>query len=77
MQILELGGQEGPEGSFHSHGLSLGEAQEVCTPDAAHGAGLGAVQGDQVELQRWAVKLMTTVRSHRVAVAFLTPGPEV
>lgn len=51
MQILESGGQEGAEGSRHPDGLSLREAQEVGAADAPHGAGLRAVQGDQVELR--------------------------
>lgn len=50
MEILESGRQEGPESSLHPDGLSLGEAQEVCTADAPHGAGLRAVQSNQVEL---------------------------
>lgn len=52
MEILESGGQEGPERSLHPDGLSLSEAQEVCAADAPHGAGLRAVQGDQVELRK-------------------------
>lgn len=52
VQILESGGQEGSEGSLHPEGLSLSEAQEVGTADASHEAGLWAVQGYQVELQR-------------------------
>lgn len=52
MEILEIGGQEGPESSLHPDGLSLSEAQEVCAADAPHGAGLRAVQGDQVELRK-------------------------
>lgn len=52
VQILESGGQEGSEGSLHPEGLSLSEAQEVGTADASHEAGLWAVQGNQVELQR-------------------------
>jgi len=50
VEILESGGQEGPESSLHPNGLSLGEAHEVCTSDAPHGTGLRAVQSDQVEL---------------------------
>lgn len=50
VEILESGRQEGPESSLHPDALSLGEAQEVCTADAPHGAGLRAVQSDQVEL---------------------------
>lgn len=51
VEILESRGQESPESSFHPNSLSLGEAQEVCTSDATHGASLRAVQGDQVQLQ--------------------------
>lgn len=54
VEILESGGQEGPEGSLHSDGLSLGEAQEVDATDSTHGAGLGGVQGNQVELHKQA-----------------------
>lgn len=49
VEILQSGGQECPEGSLHPDGLSLSEAQVVCTADAPHGAGLRAVQGDEVE----------------------------
>lgn len=52
VEVLQSGGQEGPESSLHPDGLSLSEAQEVCTTNAPHGAGLRAIQGDQVELQR-------------------------
>lgn len=50
VEILESGRQEGAEGSLHSDGLSLREAQEVGAADAPHGAGLRGVQGHQVEL---------------------------
>lgn len=50
VEVLQSGRQEGPEGSLHSDGLSLHEAQEVSAPDAPHGAGLRGVQGDQVQL---------------------------
>jgi len=50
VQVLQPGGQEGPEGPLHADGLSLSEAQEVGAADAPHGAGLRAVQGDEVEL---------------------------
>lgn len=46
VEILEFGGQEGPESSLHPKGLSLSEAHVVCTADAPHEAGLRAVQGD-------------------------------
>lgn len=36
VQVLKFSGQEGPESSLYSDGLSLGEAQEVCTSDAPH-----------------------------------------
>lgn len=52
MEILESGGQEGAESSLHPDGLSLSEAQEVGAADTPHGAGLRAVQGDQVELRK-------------------------
>lgn len=51
MEILESGRQEGAERSLHPDGLSLGEAQKVGATDAPHGAGLRAVEGDQVELR--------------------------
>lgn len=54
VEILESGGQEGPESSLHPDGLSLSEAHVVCAADAPHEAGLRAVQGDQVELREHA-----------------------
>lgn len=50
VQVLQFGGEEGPESSLHPDGLSLGEALVVCSADPPHGAGVGAVQGDEVEL---------------------------
>lgn len=50
VQILESGRQEGAERPLHSDCLSLCEAQEVGTTNAQHGAGLGRVEGNQVEL---------------------------
>lgn len=65
MEILESGGQEGPERSLHPDGLSLSEAQEVCTADAPHGAGLRAVQADQVELQKRVRAIFNFTLTHR------------
>lgn len=65
MEILESGGQEGPERSLHPDGLSLSEAQEVCTADAPHGAGLRAVQGDQVELRKRVGAIFNFTLTHR------------
>ncbi len=52
VEILEFGREEGPESSLHPNGLSLSEAQVVCTTDASHEAGLRAVQSDQMELRK-------------------------
>lgn len=52
MEILESGGEESAESSLHPDGLSLSEAQEVGAADTPHGAGVRAVQGDQVELRK-------------------------
>ena len=50
VQVLELGGEEGPERALHADGTGLGEAQVVGPSDALHGACLRAVQGNQVKL---------------------------
>ncbi|KAA8579643.1 hypothetical protein FQN60_006736 [Etheostoma spectabile] len=47
VEILEFGGQEGPEGSLHPDGLGLSEALVVCAADAPHPARLRDVQRDQ------------------------------
>lgn len=52
VEVLELGGQESPEGALQAHSTSLLETQEVCPSNAPHVAHLGSVQGDQVELSR-------------------------
>lgn len=52
VEVLESGGQEGPESALHPDGLSLGEAHEIGAVDAPHGASLRAVQSDEVELWR-------------------------
>lgn len=52
VQVLELGGQERPEGSLEAHGPCLLEAEEVGPADPSHVARLGRVQGDEVELER-------------------------
>lgn len=65
VEILEFGGQEGPESSLHPDGLGLTEAQEVHTADAPHGAGLRAVQGDQVELRKRVGVIFNFTLKHR------------
>lgn len=43
VEVLQLGGQEGPERSFHAYGPRLAEAQEVCPTDTPHGSSLGGI----------------------------------
>jgi len=54
VQVLELGGEEGPERALQADGSGLGEAQVVNPADALHGTSLGAVDGDQVKL--WCIR---------------------
>lgn len=74
VQVLQLGGQEGPEGSLQADGAGLLEAQVVGASDPPHVTRLGGVEGDEVELDRKQKrtqqevgtlgKMKTTVRGH-------------
>lgn len=52
VEVLQLGGQEGSEGSLQADGARLLEAQVVGAADPPHVARLGGVEGDEVELER-------------------------
>lgn len=48
VEVLELGGQECPEGALEADGSGLLEAQEICAADSSHVTGVWGVQGDEV-----------------------------
>lgn len=52
VEVLQLGGQEGSEGSLQADGAGLLEAQVVGAADPPHVTRLGGVEGDEVELER-------------------------
>lgn len=52
VQVLELRGQEGSEGSLQAHSAGLLEAQEVGSTNPSHVASLRGIQGDDMKLRR-------------------------
>lgn len=57
VEVLQLGGQEGSEGSLQADGAGLLEAQVVGAADPPHVTRLGGVERDEVELDRQEEKI--------------------